>query len=113
VENRKKLYFIHQKFSHQEEIDQRLQFIKYIAGLTIQCKITKQELDQIYFLMVTDSQIPGDKDEFLVWCKGLCESSSYSSSILDLNEVGEFFTEKMKSKELDIKTLPQVGFDFL
>ena len=63
--------------------------------------------------MVTDSHIPGDKDEFLVWCKGLCESSSYSSSILDLNEVGEFFTEKMKSKELDIKTLPLVGFDFL
>ena len=33
--------------------------------------------------------------------------------ILDLNEVGEFFTEKMKSKELDVKNLLVVGFDFL
>jgi hypothetical protein len=36
-----------------------------------------------------------------------------SKSILDLNEVGEFFSDKMKSKELDLRTLPIVGFEFL
>lgn len=30
-----------------------------------------------------------------------------------MTEVGEFFTEKMKSKELDVKSLPNVGFEFL
>lgn len=49
----------------------------------------------------------------MVWCKSLCESSSISHSTLDLNEVGEFFTEKMKSKEMDVRALPYVGFEFL
>lgn len=54
-----------------------------------------------------------DNEEFLTWCKSSCEQSSGSTSILDLNEVGEFFTEKMKSKELDVRNLLVVGFDFL
>ncbi len=33
--------------------------------------------------------------------------------MLDLNEVGMFFTEKMTSGELDVKSLLVVGFDFL
>jgi len=33
--------------------------------------------------------------------------------ILDLNEVGEFFTEKMNSGVLDVRNLPNVGFEFL
>jgi hypothetical protein len=35
------------------------------------------------------------------------------TTILDLNEVGEFFTQKMQSKELDLKNLLSVGFEFL
>ena len=57
--------------------------------------------------------MPSDQEEFLTWCKGSCESSSPTTTILDLNEVGEFFTEKMTSKELDVKNLLVVGFDFL
>jgi hypothetical protein len=49
----------------------------------------------------------------LTWCKISCEQSSAVTTILDLNEVGEFFTEKMKSKELDVRNLLGVGFDFL
>jgi hypothetical protein len=33
--------------------------------------------------------------------------------ILDLNEVGEFFSEKMSDGSLDVKNLLLVGFDFL
>jgi hypothetical protein len=76
-------------------------------------KITKQELSIIYDLLVKESPIPSDNEEFLIWCKNLCESSSISKTILDLNEVGEFFTSKMKNRELDIKSLPLVGFSFL
>ena len=32
---------------------------------------------------------------------------------MDLNEVGEFFSEKMKNGSLDVKNLLVVGFDFL
>jgi hypothetical protein len=32
---------------------------------------------------------------------------------LDLNEVGEFFSEKMKTGALDVKNLIITGFDFL
>jgi len=34
-------------------------------------------------------------------------------TILDLNEVGEFFISKMANKELDLQHLLLVGFDFL
>jgi hypothetical protein len=39
--------------------------------------------------------------------------STATAQILDLNEVGEFFTEKMANGELDLKNLMVVGFDFL
>lgn len=64
-------------------------------------------------MLVLDSKIPSDSHEFLIWCKSLCETNSISKSILDLNEVGEFFNEKMQSRELDLKNLPMVGFEFL
>jgi hypothetical protein len=57
--------------------------------------------------------VPSDYEEFLTWCKLACEQSTSVSQILDLNEVGEFFTEKMKSGSLDVKNLLVVGFDFL
>jgi hypothetical protein len=49
----------------------------------------------------------------LVWCKTSCEQSSTSVTILDLNEVGEFFIEKMANGELDMKNLLVVGFEYL
>jgi len=39
--------------------------------------------------------------------------STATAQVLDLNEVGEFFTEKMANGELDLKNLMVVGFDFL
>jgi len=32
---------------------------------------------------------------------------------LNLEEVGEFYSELIASKQLDVETLPMVGFDFL
>jgi hypothetical protein len=57
--------------------------------------------------------IPSDQDELLTWCKTACEESTATNPILDLNEVGEFFSEKMKNGSLDVKNLLLVGFDFL
>jgi hypothetical protein len=111
-ENRKKLYLAGSKYSHHEEVDERLTFLRYIASVS-DFKISKHELGVIYSLLVTQSKIPSDYEEFLIWCKTSCEQSSQSVTILDLNEVGEFFIEKMASKELDMKTLLVVGFEYL
>ena len=50
---------------------------------------------------------------FLTWCKSSCEQSTSLSQILDLNEVVEFYSEKMNNGSLDVKNLLVVGFDFL
>lgn len=64
-------------------------------------------------MLVTGSRIPSDQEELLLWCKSSCEQSSQTTQILDLNEVGAFFSEKMNTGELDVKNLLVVGFDFL
>ena len=46
-ESRKKLYIVHSKYSHHDEIDERLQFLKYIAEIS-EFKISKVELGVIY-----------------------------------------------------------------
>ena len=101
------------KYSHQDEIDERLQFIKYIAQISPTYQISKVELDILYDLLVINGIIPTDSEEFLTWCKLSCEQSTATSQILDLNEVGEFFTQKMNDGSLDVKNLIVVGFDFL
>ena len=71
-ENRKKLFLINDKTSHHEEIDERLSFLRYIASIT-EFKISKNELSYIYDLMMKQSRVASDRDEFLLWCKGSCE----------------------------------------
>lgn len=112
VEARKKLFLVNAKHSHHEEIDERLQFIKYLASIT-DFKISKVELGTIYEMLLTKSLVASDQEEFLLWCKSCCEQSSSVTVILDLNEVGAFFTEKMNNKELNLKNMLLVGFDFL
>jgi hypothetical protein len=111
--DRKKLFLISVKTSHYDEIEERLQFLKFLASASQIFQISKDELGVIYDLLVTKSLVPSDQDEFLTWCKSSCEQSTPSSQILDLNEVGEFFTQKMTTGALDVKNLRDVGFSFL
>lgn len=87
--------------------------MKFIAQVSNDYCISKKELGVIYGLLVTKSCIESDQQEFLNWCKSSCESQTTRSAILDLREVGEFFTEKIACKELDVKNLAPVGFEFL
>jgi hypothetical protein len=57
--------------------------------------------------------VKSDLTEFLIWCKQACESSTNTKTILNLEEVGEFYSELIKNGLLDVKTLPLVGFEFL
>lgn len=92
-------------------MDERLSFLKYFAASS-EFEINKVHLKTIYDLFA-NSPLKSDLGRFLVWCKNACESQSSLSKILDLNEVGSFFTELMDNKTLDVSTLPMVGFDFL
>ena len=75
--------------------------------------MSKANLESLYDHLVVSSPVPSDQDEFLSWCKSSCEESTAANPILDLNEVGEFFSEKMNNGQLDVKNLLVVGFDFL
>lgn len=97
VSQRKKLFILNPKYSHNDEIDERLQFLKYIASVSSDYQVSKHDLEILYSLLVTNSRVPSDQDEFLTWCKSSCEQSTTLSQILDLNEVGEFFSEKMNN----------------
>ena len=112
VENRRKTFIVSQKYSHHIEVHERLQFIQYLASVS-DFQISKKQLAQIYELLVIKSSINSDYEEFLIWCKRSCEQSSNDVTILDLNEVGEFFIEKMSNGQLDLEHLILVGFDFL
>jgi hypothetical protein len=80
---------------------------------SLEYQISKKELDVIYQLLAIESLVRSDQEEFLTWCKNSCEKSTPTCQILDLNEVGEFFSEKMNNGSLDVRNLLEVGFDFL
>jgi hypothetical protein len=75
--------------------------------------ISKVELKVIYDLLA-QSPVKSDLTEFLIWCKNACESQSSSTgAVLNLEEVGQFYSDLISSGDLDVKTMPLVGFEFL
>ncbi len=74
-------------------------------------RFKKEKLRVIYDSLTIHSPVTQDQTEFLTWCKQACEVAN--SPVLDLNEVGEFFSELLLNKSLDVMTLPLAGFEFL
>lgn len=54
------MFLLNAKYSHQDEIDERLQFIKYVATVSQTFSISKVELGIIYDLLVVNSVVPSD-----------------------------------------------------
>jgi hypothetical protein len=54
------LFVLNPKYSHTDEIDERLQFLKYLAQVSTDYQVSKSELDILYSLLVTKSRIPSD-----------------------------------------------------
>lgn len=77
------------KYSHYEEVDERLKFLQAFAANS-SFEVTKVHLKVVYDLLA-GSPVKGDLEEFLKWCKNACEN--LTDHIVDLNEVGEFFSE--------------------
>lgn len=57
LDQRKKLILVNLKYSHNEEVDERLQFLKYLATISPDYQISKSELEILYKLLVTDSKV--------------------------------------------------------
>lgn len=110
-QDRSKLFVLGPKHSHQEEVNERLSFLQEFA-VNSDFKISKAQLKVIYDLL-TKSPVKSDFSEFLVWCNTACSAQTATTSVLDLEEVGEFFSELINNKTLNLGALPSVGFEFL
>lgn len=100
------------RYCHADEVEERLQLLKYYASIC-DFQFRKMQLRVIYDSLSVQSPILQDQTEFLNWCKKACQESTNKVVILDLNEVGQYFSELLLDKSLDVKTLPIAGFDFL
>jgi hypothetical protein len=105
--DRKKVFVVSKQRSHAEEIEERLSFLKYFATQS-DFEFKKVQLRVIYDSL-SQSPIRQDQAEFLTWCKQCCQEQR----VLDLSEMGEYFSELMQSNKLDVETLSVVGFEFL
>ena len=105
------MFFLSAKYSHQQEINERLSFLHEFA-MNSDFKISKAELKVIYGLL-TESPVKSDYTEFLTWCNTACKAQTRIISVLDLDEVGEYFSELISTRSLNLAELPVVGFEFL
>ena len=111
AKDRTKMFVVNPKYSHHEEVLERLSFLQEFA-VNSDFTISKAQLQVIYDLL-TKSPIVSDFPTFLNWCSSACKAQTALVSVLDLDEVGEFFSELIRTKSLNLKQLPVVGFEFL
>lgn len=95
------------KYSHHDEINERLSFLQEFA-VNSDFRISKVQLKVIYDLL-SKSPIKSDYTEFYSWCS----TAVKAVLALDLTLVGEFFSDLIETQQLDLAALPVVGFDFL
>lgn len=106
---RKEIRLVSHKYSHHEELDERLHFLQMYAANS-NFAVTKQHLKVVYDMLAC-SPVKSDLDQFLRWCKKACEN--LTDQIVDLNEIGEFFSEQIAQGVLDLKSMPPTGFHFV
>lgn len=63
--------------------------------------------------MVKEAILPTDQDDFLQWCKKTCDKQTAVNTLMDLSEVGQFFTAKMADGDMPVANLSVTGFDLL
>ena len=100
------------RYTHEDEIKERLDFLKFIATNSIY-KIQKTDFNKLWDLVSKSSKDPADEQQLFKWFKDSCDTQTASNAIIDLNEVGEFFQEKMNNKEVNVSALSLEGFDCL
>ena len=80
-DNRSKMFFVNKKYSHHEEVSERLGFLEFYAAET-NLKIRSEELKLIYGLF-SQSLIPSDIVMFYAWIKKILISQKADSIILE------------------------------
>lgn len=98
---------------HVDHCKRRLSFLRFLAQNCAQFQISEAELAQIYAIMAKDKIFDTDSDNFLLWCKATCDMNTTSAQLLNLEDVGRFFSRKMEDGDLDVETLSPTGFELL
>ena len=81
TQSRKQLKIASTKYTHYEEVDERLKFLQTFAANS-SFEVTKVQLKIIY-QQLAESPVQGDLEEFLKWCKKACQN--LTDRIVDLN----------------------------
>jgi hypothetical protein len=87
--------------------------VRFIAQISTEFQISQTELDFIYSLMGKKVVFDSDPDLFLKWCKNTCDKQTSTNIMLDLEEVGKFFSKKMSDGDLELSNLSLIGFELL
>ena len=75
-QHRTKLYLTSTNYSHAQEVEERLAFLRFLSEKCSEFKITKVQLKVIYDLIMNVSPVNSDQKMFLTWCKTCAELSS-------------------------------------
>jgi hypothetical protein len=107
-----KVFVASRHYSHSEEVAERMAFFKFFAK-NCDFHFRQVQLRVIYDSLSVRSPFAEDAATFLKWCKTACQESDANHTILDLNEVGELFSDLIDNNKLDVTNLPVDGFEFL
>jgi hypothetical protein len=99
--------------THSDHSKKRLFFLKFLATSSTEFAISQTELQHLYSVMVKGKIFDADSDNFLLWCKTTCDQSTQLNQLLNLEDVGFFFTKKIEDGDLEIESLSLTGFDLL
>ena len=88
-------------------------FIKFLAQSSTEFCISQTELEHLYEVMAKNKIFDSDSDNFLLWCKSTCDLSTQTNQLLNLEDVGDFFTKKIENGDLELAKLSLTGFDLL
>ena len=60
LQHRSKLYLTSTNYSHAQEVEERLAFLRFLSGACSEFKITKVQLKVIYDLLINVSPVTSD-----------------------------------------------------
>lgn len=98
------------KFMHNDQLSERLEFIKYI-GINSSVRINKEQLSFIWEELVVKSPMQNDHEMFYMWLRDVCDIHATYNCIIELDELIEFFREKMSTRSKVFQSLTIEGFN--
>ena len=97
------------RYDHQTNIKERLEFVKFLASYS-SFTISRKEVNVIWSLLIDESEIDYDEEAMYKWLKESCETSSGTSHVWELEDIGELFNERFSQGANEMSSLSLDGF---